>query len=159
MCIDDWYNELHKLCLGSTRRYHLNSSGTLRNRRFCELCLIPGTPKSSVCSFVRYCNPRSLETMPIWAKSWKSFKLTNMAWLGLRIRLFESHSHFLSIGKPPRSPNTTKIYQNEPVLDLRTVTPNGEIPLPGQMGSRHMFPKVCKRLWAMSELHTVDGII
>ena len=63
---------------------------------------------------------------------------TNMRWFGLRIRLFESQSHFLCIGKPPKIPNPTKIPQNRPVLDLHTVTPNGEIPLPGQMGSRHI---------------------
>ena len=66
-------------------------------------------------------------------------KSTNMARFRLRIRLFESHSHFLSIGKPPRSPNPTKIEQDRPVLDLHTVTPSGEIPLPGQMGSRHVY--------------------
>ena len=61
-----------------------------------------------------------------------------MAQFGLRIRAFESHSHFPSIGKPPRSPNHSKIPQNRTVLDLHTVTPHGEIPLPGQMGSRHV---------------------
>ena len=66
-------------------------------------------------------------------------KSANMARFGLRIRLFESHSHFLFIGKPRRSPNPIKMSQNRPVPDLHTVTPYGEIPLPGQMGSRHML--------------------
>ena len=61
-----------------------------------------------------------------------------MARFGLRIRLFESQSQFLSIGKPPKIPNHIKKNQNRPVLDLHTVTPYGEIPLPGQMGSRYM---------------------
>ena len=61
-----------------------------------------------------------------------------MGRFGLRIRPFESYSHFLSFGKPPRIPNPTKILQNRPVLDLRTVTPSGEIPLLGPIGSRHL---------------------
>ena len=36
-------------------------------------------------------------------------KSTNMARFGLRIRVFESHSHFLLIGNPPRP---TKCHQN-----------------------------------------------
>ena len=38
-------------------------------------------------------------------------KSTNMPRVGLRILLFESHSHFLSVGNPPNPSNPIKIYQ------------------------------------------------
>ena len=103
-------------------------------------CMMPGMPRITG-------NDAKLN------KSSKSLQSTNMIRFRTKKPLFESHSHFLSVGKPPRLQNPTKKPQNRPVPDLHTVTPHGKIPLPDQMGSRHMpFRKIFRKWDGSHEL-------